>query len=193
MRSIPGLAAALVMLLAIPIALASEMLAPGSAETTLHLAIGTASLLLAAAAFDFGVPRWAAWVGGLSAAAFGAIFLLQGLAQISGSEALSTLAFDVLGQELERFLPDVILIWFVVLLAVASHGWTRLVGAAILGIVIAMEVASLAGPLVGIEIPSLKVLMLLPFIWLLLESAKRRPDITASVSSVPIEVGGGAR
>src|SRR5262245_20318397 len=127
MRSITGFAAALVMLLAIPLALVADMLAPGSAETALHLLIGAGAALLAAAAFDFAMPRWAAWIGALSAASFGAIFLLQGFAQITGSEALSILAFDVLGQELERFLPDLILVWFVVLLAVASHGWTRIV------------------------------------------------------------------
>ena len=125
MRSATGVAAALVMLLAIPIAFASQMIADGSAETVLHLAVGTGCVLLAAAAFDFGLPRWAAWVGALSAAAFGSIFLLQGAAQIIGNAALTTLAFDVLGQQIERFLPDLILVWFVVLLAVGSHGWSR--------------------------------------------------------------------
>ena len=85
------------------------MIADGSAELVLHLAVGTGCLLLAAAAFDFGLPRWAAWIGCLSAAAFGGIFVLQGVAQIVGNDALTTLAFDVLGQEIERFLPDVIL------------------------------------------------------------------------------------
>jgi hypothetical protein len=193
MRSATGVAAALVMLLAIPIALASQMIADGSAETVLHMAVGTGSILLAVAAFDFGLPRWAAWLGALSAAAFGSIFLLQGAAQITGNAALTSFAFDVLGQEIERFLPDLVLVWFVVLLAVGSRGWSRIVGFVTMTVVIVAEAAALGGGLVGADVPEFKVLFLLPFVWLLLESVKRRPDATTSTAALPLQVEGGAR
>ena len=193
MRSATGVAAALVMLLAIPIAIASQMIADGSAEAVLHLAVGTGSLLLAAAAFDFGLPRWAAWVGAVSAAAFGSIFLLQGVAQVTGNPALTTLAFDVLGQEIERFLPDLILVWFVVLLAAGSGGWSRIVGFVTMTVVVVAEAAALGGGLVGADVPEFKVLFLLPFVWLLLESVERQADPTTARSAVPMHAEGGAR
>ena len=193
MRSATGVAAALVMLLAIPIAFASQMVADGSAEIVLHLAIGTGCVLLAAAAFDFGLPRWAAWIGALSAATFGTIFLLQGVAQITGNPALTTIAFDVLGQEFERFIPDLILVWFAVLLAVGSRGWSRIVGFVTMTVVIVAEAAAIGGAVIGADVPEFKVLFLLPFVWLLLESVKRQPDATTATSAVPMQAGGGAR
>lgn len=173
MRSTTGFMAALVMLLALPLALASQVVLVDGAETVLHLAVGTGCVLLAAAAFDFGLPRWAGWIGALSAGAFGAIFLLQGAAQIVANDALTYIAFKVLGQELERFLPDLIIVWFLVLLAVGSHGKTRVFGWIAMSVVVVAELTAIAGAILSIDVPASKVVFLLPFVWLLLESAKR--------------------
>jgi hypothetical protein len=175
MRSTTGFMAALGMLLAIPVALAFQAILGDGAETVLHLAVGTGCVLLAAAAFDFGLPRWAGWIGFVSAGAFGAIFLLQGAAGIITSDALSYVAYDVLGQELERFLPDLIIVWFLVLLAVGSDGKTRILGWVSMAVVVVAEVTAVAGAILGVDVPTSKVVFLLPFVWLLLESAKRRP------------------
>lgn len=111
--------------------------------------------------------------GALSAGAFGAIFLLQGAAQIVANDALTYVAFKVLGQELERFLPDLIIVWFLVLLAVGSHGKTRVFGWIAMSVVVVAELTALAGAILAIDVPASKVVFLLPFLWLLLESAKR--------------------
>ena len=176
MRSTTGLAAAVVLLLAVPSALVSQMLADGSAELVLHLVVGVGSVLLAIAMFDFGLPRWVSWIGAAAAGAFGAIFLLQALSQVVQNEALTYVAFDVLGQQIEKILPYVILIWFVALLLDGSRGKSRILGWAVMSIVVGVELVSIIGPLVGINVESQKLLFLLPFVWLLVESGKRRPD-----------------
>lgn len=174
MRSPAGLAAAIFMLLALPVAIAAQIVSEGAAELVIHLAIGSGCVLLAIAAFDFGLPKWVAWLGAASAGAFGGIFLLQSLSQIFPDEALRRVAFDVLGQEIEGVLPYVIQVWFIALFMVASHGKSRILGAVTMSMVLGFEIARLVGPAVGLEVPSLQVLFLLPFAWLLVESIERR-------------------
>jgi hypothetical protein len=163
------------MLLALPVAIAAaQIVSEAAAETVVHLAIGSGCVLLAIAAFDFGLPKWAAWLGAASAGAFGGIFLLQALSQVFPNEALRYVAFDVLGQEIEGILPYVIQIWFIALFIAASHGKSRILGAVTMSVVLGFEIAGLVGPALGLDVPSLKVLFLLPFVWLLFESATRR-------------------
>ena len=69
-----------------------------------------------------GLPRWINVVGAVAAAAFGGIFLLQGVCDVTGSESLRYVAFDLLGHHVERLLPDVVYFWFVALLLLASWG-----------------------------------------------------------------------
>ena len=128
--------------------------------------------MLAGAAFDFGLPRPVAWFGALTAATFGGIFLLQGVADALGEPTLYHFAFFVLGQQLERVLPDLIVVWFVALLLLGSEGKTRILGWVVMTIVVVGEVATLAGPLVGLDVPDIKIRWLLPFVWLLFESVK---------------------
>ena len=186
MRSRIGFAAAIVMLLAVPVAFASQLVADGSAELVIHLAVGTGCLLLAAAVFDFGLRRWVTWTGAGAAGAFGTIFLLQALSQVITNDGLAYLAFDVLGQEIERFLPYAILVWFVALLWEGSSGKSRILGSAVMAIVVGVELVSIVGPSVGLNIESQKLLFLLPFLWLLIESAKRRPGVDIGRSAPPL-------
>ena len=104
-----------------PAAIAAGLTIGESAATAIvHFALGTAFVLLAAAMFDFGLNRWVTWLGATAAAVFGGTFLLQGVADLTGIAALHWLAFDVLGQQLERILPDVVYIWFAALLLTGS-------------------------------------------------------------------------
>ena len=179
MRSPAGLAAAVTMLLALPVAIvAAQVASESAAELVIHLAIGSGCVLLAIAALDFGLPKWVAWLGAASAGAFGGIFLLQAMSQIVPNEALRYVAFDVLGQAIEGVLPYLIQVWFIALFIAASHGKSRILGAITMSVVLGFEIAGLVGPVVGLDVPSLKVLFLLPFVWLLFESAKR-PSRTA--------------
>ena len=42
-----------------------------------------------------------------------------------------------------------------------------------MSVVVVAEVAALAGAILSVDVPASKVVFLLPFVWLLLESAKR--------------------
>jgi hypothetical protein len=162
-------------LLALPLAIVAQMLSEGAADFVIHVAVGIGSLLLAAAVFDFRLPRWLNWVGAVSAALFGTIFLLQAASQLIPSEALHYLAFDVLGQELEGVLPYVGVVWFVGLLIADSRGWTRVLGVAVMAIVVGASIVNIVGPWLGLDASAPLVVFILPFGWLLLESAKARP------------------
>ena len=174
MRSTIGFAAAVVLLLAVPIAFVSQLVVDGSAELVLHATVGTGCVLLAVAMFDFGLSKWVTWIGAAAAGAFGAIFLLQALSQVVTNDALTYVAFDVLGQEIEGVLPYVMLVWFVALLLEGSSGKSRILGWAVISIVVGVEVVAIVGPVIGIHVESQKLLFLLPILWLLVESGKRR-------------------
>ena len=81
-RSLRGVLAASVCLLAVPVALLVQLIVGSGAELVLHLVGGVGCLLTAFAVFDFEPPRWLPWVGCLSIGAFGVTFLLQGISQL---------------------------------------------------------------------------------------------------------------
>ena len=174
MRSKLGLAASIAALVTYPAAIAAGLTIGESAATAIvHFALGSAFVLLAAAMFDFGLNRWVTWLGATAAAVFGGTFLLQGVADLTGIAALHWLAFDVLGQQLERILPDVVYIWFAALLLTGSTGASRLVGWVIVPMLFGLELAILVGAQIGIDVPFVRATIFAPFIWLLIESVKR--------------------
>lgn len=174
MRSKLGLAASVAALVTYPAAIAAGMLMGGSAAAAVvHFVLGSAFVLLAAAMFDFRLNRWVTWLGAVAAAVFGGTFLLQGVADLTNIAALHWLAFDVLGQQLERILPDVVYIWFAALLLTGSTGARRLVGWVIVPVLFGLELAILVGAQIGIDVPFIKATIFAPFVWLLIESVKR--------------------
>ena len=140
MRSIRGLVAAVIVLLTVPVAIGVALATGGGAEPIIHFGIGAGMLLLAVAAFDFGLPRWIAWYGAATAGAFGGIFVLQGIADAIGEPNLWHFAFSVLGQQPERLLPELIVAWFIALLVLGSQGRTRIFGTIVIGTLITAEV-----------------------------------------------------
>ena len=102
-RSLRGVLAASVCLLAVPVALLVQLIVGSGAELVLHLVGGVGCLLTAFAVFDFKPPRWLPWIGCLSIGAFGATFLLQGISQLLHNDWLTYLAFQILGQQVEGF------------------------------------------------------------------------------------------
>jgi hypothetical protein len=174
MRSTLGLAAAVAGLLTYPVAMLAGMLIGEDAATAVvHFVLGSAFVLLAAAMFDFGLNRWVTWLGAAAAAVFGGTLLLQGVADMTHIAFLDWLAFDILGQQLERVLPDVVYIWFAALLLTGSTGLSRLVGWVIVPLLFGLEVAIVVGAQIGITVPFTILTIFLPFIWLLIESVKR--------------------
>jgi len=76
----------------------------------------------------------------------------------------------------ERVSTDLLLAWFVGLLLTDSHGKSRRLGLCVMLPVVTVEVLGYGFSLVGNSIyevaPLLKILVLLPFVWLLFESVK---------------------
>jgi hypothetical protein len=173
-RSPLGLLAALTFLVGIPISFGWQILIGSGAGTMIHFFLAAGSLLLAFAVFDFKLPRWMNWIGCAAALAVGSIFLLQAVALLIPNESLNYFAYEVLGQWPEGWLPDVVILWFVGMLVLDSQGKSRILGIVAVSIAVCSELYSHTLRFLGTS-PSatLKLLMLLLFVWLLVESTKK--------------------
>ena len=173
-RSPLGLLAALTFLLGIPISFGWQILFGSGAGTLIHFVLAAGSFLLAFAVFDFELPRWMNWIGCAAGLALGTIFLLQAVALLIPNESLNYVAYEVLGQWPEGWLPDVIILWFVALLVLDSQGKSRILGIVAVSIAVCSELYSHILRFGGTsDTGRLKLLMLLPFVWLLIESTKK--------------------
>ena len=173
-RSPLGLLAALAFLVGVPISFGWQILFGSGAGTMIHFFLAAGSLLLAFAVFDFKLPRWMNWIGCVAGLAVGTIFLLQAVALLIPNESLNYFAYQVLGQWPEGWLPDVVILWFVALLVFDSQGKTRILGIVAMSIAVCFELYSHVLRFGGTsDTGSLKLLMLLPFVWLLFESTKK--------------------
>ena len=174
MRSPRGFFAVLVLLFGIPIALLGQAVFGIDVEIPLHFVFALTTGLIALAIFDFELPSWITWLGSGSTGTLAAIFLLQGVSRLIPNDALFYLAYQVFGQQLEAALIDGLLLWFVALLLGDSQGKTRLFGGAALTLAVGSELYRYGLLYLGAE-PSeiLKLTLLLPFVWLLLESKKK--------------------
>lgn len=164
-------------MLAFPIAVLTQILLGSGSAVAIHLALAAGCGLLASSAFDFGTPRWLAWIGCVSAGAFAVIFLLQAASTLIGNASFSHFTNEVLGFWPEKVLLSLITLWLVGLLLTASRGKSRILGFVALAIVVCVEAYVYFGLLVlgtnpFIETAAVKLLYLLPFVWLIFESAK---------------------
>jgi hypothetical protein len=180
MRSPRGLLGSLVLLLALPIAVLTQVLFGGGSAVAIHLALAAGCGLVSFSSFDFGTPRWLAWIGCVSLSAFGVIFLLQAASTLIGNESFSYFANEVLGFWPEKLLLSSITFWLIGMLLTASRGKSRILGIVAMAIVVCVEVYVYFGLLVlgtnpFLETAAVKLPYLLPFVWLLFESGKRRP------------------
>jgi hypothetical protein len=174
MRSPLGLLAALAFLVGIPISFGCQILFGSGAGTLIHFVLAAGSLLLAFAVFDFKLPRWINWIGCAAALALGTIFLLQAVALLIPNESLHYVAYEVLGQWPEGWLPDVLILWLVAMLVFDSQGKSRILGIVAVSIAVCLEVYSHTLRFLGTSPTEiLRLLMLLLFVWLLLESTKK--------------------
>jgi hypothetical protein len=175
MRSPRGFLGSMVLLLSLPVAVLTQVLLGSGASLTMHVALAAGCALLSLAALDFETPRWMAWVGGVAAGAFAAIFLLQAASELLRNDSFSYFALQVLGDYPERILKTLLIFWLVAVLLTASRGRTKIVGFVVMAVVVCVEVYNYALLFLG-EAPALTILYLLPFVWLLLESRKRLPE-----------------
>jgi hypothetical protein len=178
-RSLRGVLAASVCLLAVPVALLFQLIVGSGAEMVLHLVGGVGCLLTAFAVFDFEPPRWLPWVGCLSIGAFGVTFLLQGISQLLHNDSLTYLAFQILGQQFETWSADVFLLWGCAAVLLTGQGKVKVFGICVMALAVCAEIYSngvrYLGSGAGGVSPLLKLALLLPFVWLLLESSKKIP------------------
>ena len=167
------------LLLALPIAVLIQVLVGSGSGIAIHVALAVGCVLVAFSAFDFGTPRWLAWIGCVSANSFAAIFLVQGASAIIGNASFSYFANEVLGFWPEKLLLSLLTIWLLGVLLTASRGKTRILGFVVMVMVMGVEAYVYFGLLyLGtnpfLETAAVKLSYLLPFVWLLFESGKRR-------------------
>ena len=96
-------------------------------------------MLVSFSAFDFGTPRWLAWIGCVSAGGLAAIFLLQAASTLIGNESFSYFTNEVLGFWPEKILLSLITFWLIGMLLTASRGRTRILGFVAMAIVVCVE------------------------------------------------------
>ena len=179
MRSLRGVLAASVCLLAVPVAFVFQLIVGSGVGIVLHLVLGVGFLLTAFAVFDFEPPRWLPWVGCLSIGALGAIFCCKASVSWCKMDWLTYLAFQILGQQVEALSGDVFLVWCSATVLLMSHGKVKLFGIGVMVLAIGAEIYSYGvryfGSGAGGVSQLLKLVLLLPFVWLLLESSKKSP------------------
>ena len=82
LRSTWAVAAAMTILLSVPLAVVSQAFGENAPQIVVHVVLTIGMLLFVRAIFDFGLPRWINAIGALSAALFAVIFLLQALSSV---------------------------------------------------------------------------------------------------------------
>jgi len=179
MRSPRGFLGSLGLLFALPVAVLTQVVVGSGSAIAIHVALAAGCLFVSLSAFDFGVPRLLAWVGCVSAGAFAAIFLVQAASTLIGSESFSYFANEVLGFWPEKLLLSSITVWLIGVLLTASRGRTRILGFVAMAAVVCVEAYVYFGLFyLGtnpfLETAVVKLPYLLPFVWLLFESVKRR-------------------
>jgi hypothetical protein len=185
MKSRRGFLAAIIFLSAIPAAVLCRMIFSIEAELIIHLACAAGFALISSAVFDFKLPKWINLTGCLATGALAVIFLLQGVSQLAQNDSLTYFAFQILGQWLEAWLVKLLLFWFIALLLFDSSGKTLILGLFVMSILVCTEIYGYYLVNVGTSLDEnnavLKLLYLLPFVWLIFES-KNSPE-TANDSS----------
>ena len=186
MRSTRGLFAAIAFLLALPLTALCQMVFDTGAEAVIHGVLALGSALMAFAVFDFKTPRWATWMGLVSTGVLTAVFFLQGVSEVAHDEALTYFAYQVLGQRLEGWLVDLFMAWCVVVLVVDRQATRRILGIVAMATVACAKAYSLGlayqGTSLDAEAPILKILWLLPFVWILFESTTGKKFPSESVT-----------
>ena len=176
MRSPRAFLGSIVLLLALPVAVLVQVLFGSGSSLTMHVALTVGCTLVALSVFDFETPRWAAWMGRVAAGSLAAIFLAQAASELIRNDSFSHFALQVLGDWPERVLVALLAFWLVAVLLSASRGKTRILGFFVMAVVVGVNAYNYVLLYIG-EPPALTAVYLLPFVWLLLESRKRQPEI----------------
>lgn len=173
-RSRTGLPASAAFLLLLPIAVLYQALFNTGVEIVIHVVLAIGAALLSFAVFDFKTPPWIASVGSVAAGTLAVIFILQAFSLAIPNNMLFYIAFRALGQGIEGWLGNLFILWCLMVLIFDSRGWTRIFGFIVVGLAICEKIYEYVLSARGEAVPdALKLLLLLLFVWLLLESVKQ--------------------
>ena len=174
MRSPRGFFGAVVFLSLLPVAVLYQMFFAAGVEIAIHLVLAIGAALISLAVFDFKTSWWITWPASAAMGALAVIFFLQALGLAVQNDSLTYFVFQVLGQQLEKLLGLVFILWCIAMLFSDSRGKTKIFGAIVLSAVVCAEAYTYGISILGGTAPEeLKLLLLLMFVWLMLESGKK--------------------
>ena len=176
MRSMRGVLGASVLVLALPLTIVYQLIFSAGTEAFIHVCLALGAFLIAAAARDYRTPTRAVWLGCASAAALGVAFGLQALSEIVPNDGLHFIAYTILGP-LEMPFVVGLLAWLLVLSLTESQATRRILGWVALLAAACAAVFSIGSIVVGASstVPQvLRLVFLLPIVWLLLTSFQPR-------------------
>ncbi len=165
MRSKTGFYGSIVLVLGVPIALASAIALNGAgASEIIHIALAASFFLFAAAVFDFPLARVRGWGFAAGIGILAVIFLLQALADLTHSPEIGNVAYGVLGQSLEKWLGYLFIVWCAAVWFFHGRGVLRLLGLAALLLVLGAEIYGYAVLASGEAPPQALKFLYLPLI-----------------------------
>ncbi len=173
-RSMRGAVGALLLLLALPITIAVQIVAPASDEVVIHFALAAGTLIIGLSVFDFTTSRRLNTAACVAAIVLAAIFLAQGLGALTQSEILRNAAYSrAIGAWAEDVTLTIIMLWFMAVATTLRRGVTMWLGVASAGAVAGLSTwALIAGPATGTP-ELLRLLFVLPIAWFLFVSTRR--------------------
>jgi hypothetical protein len=175
MRSVLGLAGSLVILAGVVTGLSCAILLNAGGSEILHVALGAGFVLLAISVFDFRPAVWVKVIAAVAMLLLAVIFFLQGLSDLTNSPLLAKIAYAELGQSSEKLLGYLFIAWCLALALVDSTSRSRWLGMATIVVIMGVEAYSYAMRATGGQvIDALKLLYVPVFVWLAIESGKRK-------------------
>ncbi|HEY1295759.1 MAG TPA: hypothetical protein VGJ60_22005 [Chloroflexota bacterium] len=172
-RSRRGAIGALVLLLALPFTIASEIAFPGHSEVVIHTALAIGTFIIALSAFDFETPKWLSLIACFAGCTLAAIFLAQGLAAFTDNDPLRTFAYSPeIGGWGETLTVSIVMAWLIAVARTYGHGLASVLGVLSALTVIGLGIWSLVVAPLGGTPAELRLLFLLPVGWLLFVSTR---------------------
>jgi hypothetical protein len=173
-RSLRGALGALVLLLALPVTIAFDLVFPGSAGVVIHALLATGTLLIALSVFDFATPTWLTWTALAAASILAAVFFIQGVTELTQNEWLRSVAYSQeLGGWGEALTVSVVMAWFIAVARAHCRGIMMVFGVLSAAGMIGLSAWGVLASASGGTPAGMRLLFLLPIAWFLFVSTRR--------------------